>query len=44
LSLSEEGLIVNLAKSKTNQHSAAEEKAVFCPPDFKLCLIRTLEA
>ncbi|MDB5270716.1 MAG: integrase [Hymenobacter sp.] len=44
LSFSEEGLIVNLAKSKTNQYSAAEEKAIFYSPDFKLCPIRTLEA
>ena len=34
LSFSEEGLIVNLAKSKTNQYSAAEEKAIFYSPDF----------
>ena len=32
LSFSEEGLIVNLAKSKTNQLSTAEEKAIFYPP------------
>ena len=44
LSFSEEGLIINLAKSKTNQYSAAEEKAIFYSPDFKLCSIRTLEA
>ena len=41
LSFSEEGLIVNLAKSKTNQCSAAEEKAIFYSPDFKVCSIRT---
>ena len=44
LSFSEEGLIVNLSKSKTNQYGAAEEKAIFYSPDFKLCPIRTLEA
>jgi site-specific recombinase XerD len=44
LSFSEEGLIVNLAKSKTNQLGAAEEKAIFYSPDFKLCPIRTLQA
>jgi len=44
LSFSEEGLIVNLAKSKTNQLGAAEEKAIFYSPEFKLCPIRTLEA
>ena len=44
LSFSEEGLIVNLAKSKTNQLGAAEEKAIFYSPDVKLCPIRTLQA
>ena len=44
LSFSEEGLIVNLAKSKTNQLGAAEEKAIFYSPKFKLCPIRTLQA
>ncbi|WP_343217078.1 site-specific integrase [Hymenobacter profundi] len=44
LSFSEEGLIVNLAKSKTNQLGAAEEKAIFYSPEFKLCPIRTLQA
>ena len=44
LSFSEEGLIVKLAKSKTNQYSAAEEKAIFYSPDFKLCSTRTLKA
>jgi integrase len=43
LAFSEEGLIVNLAKSKTNQLGAAEEKAIFYSPDFKLCPIRTLQ-
>jgi site-specific recombinase XerD len=43
LSFSEEGLVVNLAKSKTNQFGAAEEKAIFYSPEFKLCPIRTLE-
>jgi site-specific recombinase XerD len=44
LSFSEEGLIIHLAKSKTNQFGAAEEKAIFYSPEFKLCPIRTLEA
>jgi integrase len=44
LNFSEEGLIVNLAKSKTNQLGAAEEKAIFYSPDVKLCPIRTLQA
>ncbi|QNP51471.1 hypothetical protein [Hymenobacter qilianensis] len=39
----EEGLIVNLAKSKTNQYSAVEEKAILYSPDFKMCPIRTLQ-
>jgi|GEM_PF-3494403 len=44
LSFSEEGLIVNLAKSKTNQYSAAGEKAMFYSPDFKFCHTHTLQA
>ena len=44
LAFSEEGLIVNLAKSKTNQLGAAEEKAIFYSPELKLCPIRTLQA
>lgn len=44
LSFSEEGLIVNLARSKTNQLGAAEEKAVFYSPELRLCPIRTLQA
>lgn len=44
LAFSEEGLIVHLTKSKTNQYGAAEEKAIFYSPDFKLCPIRTLQA
>jgi len=44
LAFSDEGLIVNLAKSKTNQYGAAEEKAIFYSPDVQLCPIRTLQA
>lgn len=44
LSFSEEGLIINLAKSKTNQLGAAEEKAIFYSPELQLCPIRTLQA
>ncbi|TPG58936.1 tyrosine-type recombinase/integrase [Hymenobacter nivis] len=44
LAFSEEGLVVNLAKSKTNQLGAAEEKVILYSPDVKLCPIRTLEA
>lgn len=44
LSFSEEGLIITVAKSKTNQLGAAEEKAIFYSPDAQLCPIRTLQA
>ncbi|MBO2011334.1 tyrosine-type recombinase/integrase [Hymenobacter negativus] len=44
LSFSEEGLVVHLARSKTNQYGAAEEKAIFYSPDLHLCPIRTLQA
>jgi site-specific recombinase XerD len=44
LTFSEEGLLINVAKSKTNQFGAAEEKAIFYSPDVQLCPIRTLQA
>lgn len=44
LAFSEEGLIINLQKSKTNQLGAAEEKAIFYSPELALCPIRTLQA
>jgi site-specific recombinase XerD len=44
LTFSEEGLLINVAKSKTNQLGAAEEKAIFYSPDIQLCPIRTLQA
>jgi len=44
LAFDEEGLIVALAKSKTNQLGQAEEKAIFYSPDPALCPIRSLQA
>jgi site-specific recombinase XerD len=44
LSFSEEGLIVDLKKSKTNQHGENEEKAIFYSPELALCPIRSLQA
>jgi site-specific recombinase XerD len=43
LAFSEEGLIINVGKSKTNQFGAAEEKAIFYSPDVQICPIRTLQ-
>ena len=40
----EEGLVVSLDKSKTNQMGQAEEKAIFYSPDSQLCPIRSLQA
>jgi site-specific recombinase XerD len=40
----EEGLIVSLSHSKTNQLGQAEEKAIFYSPDPALCPIRSLQA
>lgn len=44
LTFSEEGLLISVKKSKTNQLGAAEEKAIFYSPDIQLCPIRTLQA
>jgi site-specific recombinase XerD len=44
LAFDEEGLIVSLTKSKTNQLGQAEEKAIFYSPDPQLCPIRSLQA
>ncbi|KUG09123.1 tyrosine-type recombinase/integrase [Solirubrum puertoriconensis] len=44
LLFSEEGLIIELAKSKTNQLGEAEEKAIFYSPELAICPIRTLRA
>jgi integrase len=44
LTFDEEGLIVSLDQSKTNQLGQAEEKAIFYSPDSALCPIRSLQA
>ncbi|MBO2012950.1 hypothetical protein [Hymenobacter negativus] len=44
LAFDEEGLVVSLDKSKTNQLGQAEEKAIFYSPDPQLCPIRSLQA
>jgi site-specific recombinase XerD len=43
LNFSEEGLIISLHKSKTNQYGDYEEKAVFYSPEAVLCPVRTLK-
>ena len=40
----EEGLVVTLPKSKTNQLGQAEEKAIYYSPDVATCPIRSLQA
>lgn len=42
LTFSEEGLIISMHKSKTNQYQNHEEKAIFYSPESALCPIRTL--
>ena len=44
LAFDEEGLVVHLAKSKTNQLGQAEEKAIYYSPDVATCPIRSLQA
>ena len=44
LNFTEEGLIVSMQKSKTNQYGDYEEKAIFYSPESVLCPIRTLQA
>jgi site-specific recombinase XerD len=44
LNFTEEGLIVSMQKSKTNQYGDYEEKAIFYRPEAVLCPIRTLQA
>jgi site-specific recombinase XerD len=44
LSFTEEGLIVSMGKSKTNQYGDYEEKAIYYSPEVALCPIRTLQA
>ena len=43
LSFTDEGLIVSMLKSKTNQYGDYEEKAIFYSPEAILCPIRTLQ-
>ncbi|MES2520696.1 MAG: site-specific integrase [Bacteroidota bacterium] len=43
LSFTDEGLIVSMQKSKTNQYGDYEEKAIFYSPEAVLCPIRTLQ-
>lgn len=44
LHFDEDGLVVTLGQSKTNQEGQAEEKAIFYSPDSALCPIRSLQA
>jgi site-specific recombinase XerD len=44
LSFTDEGLIVSIGKSKTNQYGDYEEKAIFYSPEAVLCPIRTLQS
>jgi site-specific recombinase XerD len=44
LSFTDEGLIISMQKSKTNQYGDYEEKAIFYSPESVLCPIRTLQA
>lgn len=43
LNFTDDGLIVSLKKSKTNQYGDYEEKAIFYSPEAALCPIRTLK-
>ena len=43
LNFTEDGLIVSIQKSKTNQYRDYEEKAIFYSPEAILCPIRTLQ-
>jgi site-specific recombinase XerD len=44
LAFDDDGLVVTLPQSKTNQLGHAEEKAIFYSPDSALCPIRSLQA
>jgi site-specific recombinase XerD len=44
LNFTDEGLIISLKKSKTNQYGDHEEKAIFYSPEATLCPIRNLKA
>jgi integrase len=43
LRFDEDGLVVELPKSKTNQKGEAEEKAIFFAPDRRSCPVRALK-
>ena len=43
LRFDEDGLVVELPKSKTNQQGAAEEKAIFFAPDRRSCPVRAVK-
>ncbi|MDQ2792539.1 MAG: site-specific integrase [Bacteroidota bacterium] len=43
LRFDEDGLVVELPKSKTNQHGTAEEKAIFFSPDRRSCPVRAVK-
>lgn len=43
LTFSEDGLIVSMGTSKTNQYGDYEEKAIFYSPETTLCPVRTLQ-
>ncbi|MET3128952.1 site-specific recombinase XerD [Arcicella rosea] len=43
LTFSEDGLIVSMGNSKTNQYGDYEEKAIFYSPETVLCPVRTLQ-
>jgi site-specific recombinase XerD len=43
LNFTEDGLIISMQKSKTNQYGDYEEKAIFYSPESILCPIRTLQ-
>lgn len=44
LEFTERALLVHLAKSKTNQYGAVEDKAVFYAPNMDFCPVRSLRA
>ncbi|MBU6123262.1 tyrosine-type recombinase/integrase [Hymenobacter siberiensis] len=44
LEFTERALLVHLAKSKTNQYGAVEDKAIFYAPNMDFCPVRSLRA
>ena len=43
LSFTDEGVVVSMGKSKTNQYGEYEEKALFYSPEANLCPVRSLK-